>query len=354
MALSETCARTKLGTLPLQRLGIRKLAVFRALQLGDMLCAVPALRALRAWLPDTHITLVGLPWAAQFASRFHAYIDDFIAFPGHPQFPEQPVRKEQVLDFYRVMTASGFDLALQLHGSGDISNGIVAAFGARAVAGYATEDSNTPHGFFVRYPDSGPEPLRLLNLANAIGAPPAGVHLEFPVTAADEAELRDSAVADIADGLEPGSYLCIHPGARLRNKCWAPQRFAEVADRLADESSLRIVLTGSGQEADLTSAVASHMHNPAVNAAAPISIGAMAALMRKGRLLISNDTGVSHIAAGLRLPSVVIFTIADMSRWAPLDQGLHRCLRDPEGAQVDAVVEHARALLREHGHDSPA
>ncbi len=337
--------------LPLQRLEIRKLAVFRALQLGDMLCAVPALRALRAWLPDACITLVGLPWAAQFAARFHAYIDNFVAFPGHPQFPEQPVRKEQSLDLYREMAMSRFDLAVQLHGSGEVSNGIVAAFGARAVAGHAMRDGDTPPGFFIGYPESGPEPLRLLNLVNGIGAPPAGTHLEFPVTAEDEAELRDSGVAA---GLAPGSYLCIHPGARLRSKCWAPQRFAEVADRIADESGLRIVLTGSGQEIGLTAAVAAHMRHAAVNAAAPISIGAMAALMRKGRLLISNDTGVSHIAAGLRLPSVVIFTIADMGRWAPLDQGLHRCLRDPGGEQVDAVVEHARALLREHAHDGLA
>jgi ADP-heptose:LPS heptosyltransferase len=330
----------------LKRMKIERLAIFRALQVGDMLCAVPALRAIRAALPDTHITLVGLPWAAQFASRFHRYVDDFVAFPGHPAFPEQAVREDQLRAFYDAMRGSGFDLALQMHGSGQVSNRIVGDFGAKAVAGcVAPGTAGTDPACFMVYPEEGAEPLRLLRLAEFIGAPAAGTHLEFPLTEDDESELRDSGLsADLA----PGSYICIHPGARIRDKCWPPARFAEVADALAEEYGIRIVLTGSAKEADLTAAVAAHMRSKPLDAAKPISIGAMAALMSRARLLVCNDTGVSHIAAGLQLPSVVVFSKADMQRWAPVDQERHRCIWDPKGLEVVLALQHARALLGSH------
>jgi hypothetical protein len=338
----EDCMQPDAQLPLLQKLQPRKVAVFRALQLGDMLCAIPALRALRIALPHAHITLVGLPWAEQFAHRFPHYIDDFIAFPGHPAFPEQPVREGELESFYRTMRECRYDLAIQLHGSGATSNSVVAMFGAAAVAGYVPAVDRADGEAFPPYPETGTEPERLLHLMEFLGAPSLGINLEFPITAEDERELEESGVAR---GLEDENYICIHPGARRRDKCWPASCFAEVADTLAREFGVTIVLTGSAKEADLTGAVAEHMRMPAIDAAAPISIGAMAALMSRSKLLVCNDTGVSHIAAGLRLPSVVVFSLADIRRWAPLNQSLHRSLWDPEGWRVQEVLEHARILL---------
>jgi ADP-heptose:LPS heptosyltransferase len=327
----------------LQRLDVQSLAVFRALLLGDMLCAVPALRALRQALPAARITLVGLPWARQFAARFPGYVDEFVAFPGHPLLPEQPVRQDQLSRFYADMCERHFTLAVQLHGSGEISNEIVSGFGARAMAGCTRgKPVHTEHTVLLPYPDLGSEPERLLQVIERLGASAAGEHLEFPLAPEDEHELQESGVAA---GLEAGNYICIHPGASKRDKCWPPQRFAEVADRLAREFGVDVVLTGSGDEAGLALEVASHMRAPAVHAAAPISIGAMATLMSRARLLVCNDTGVSHIAAGLKLKSVVVFSKADIARWAPLDRHNHRCIWDPDAERAAVVLEHARALL---------
>lgn len=350
MALTEGVLQESAATGLLRKTRVESVAVFRALQLGDMLCAVPALRALRGALPHARITLIGLPWAQQFASRFHRYIDDFIAFPGHPAFPEQPVREELIPAFFQTVHARDFDLALQMHGSGQFSNQIIGTFGASRVAGCAAAGSGADPECFVEYIDAGPEALRLLRLTEFLGAPTLGTHLEFPITAEDERELRESG---LAQGVEQGRYFCIHPGARFRDKCWSPARFAEVADAVADEFGLQAVLTGAPNETDLTAQVAALMRHKAIDAAGPISIGAMAALMGGGRLLVSNDTGVSHIAAGLRLPSVVVFSKADMQRWAPLDQQLHRCLWDPEGTQAATVIGHARALLADSAGARP-
>ena len=327
----------------LQQPGIDSVVVFRALQLGDMLCAVPALRALRAALPHARITLVGLPWAEQFAARFSNYIDDFLVFPGHPGLGEQPLQQSLLPSFYNTLQSRQYSLALQLHGSGEISNGIVRDFGARLAAGYAAAALPEEEDFlYLPYPDAGPEPLRLLDFVTQLGARDLGPQLEFPLNRQDWQELQASG---LAEGLHAGEYICIHPGARFRDKCWPAERFAHLADQLALEFGLGVVLTGSAKETDLTATVASHMKTPVIDAAGPISIGAMAALMSRARLLICNDTGVSHIAAGLKLKSVVIFSKADIRRWAPLDHSLHRCVWDPAAEIAHEVLAQARDLL---------
>ncbi len=70
---------------------LKKIIVFRALQIGDMLCAIPTIRALHNAYPEAEITLVGLPWAKMLTERFPDYFHALITFPSYRGFPEQPV-----------------------------------------------------------------------------------------------------------------------------------------------------------------------------------------------------------------------------------------------------------------------
>ena len=294
----------------------QRVAIFRALQLGDMLCAVPALRALRAFLPHAHITLVGLPWARSFVERFRHYVDDLLVFPGYPGYPEQEGQIGGLLDCLAEAQSRKFDVAIQLHGSGEISNRIVALLGAGRTAGFGT---GLHH---MRWPDSQPEIHRYLSLMAFLGVPLQGTHLELPLLDEDRASWERLTKTH---RLPPGSYVVIHPGARLRSRRWPAERFGEVGAALAKDG-WQVVVTGSPAEAELTSKVMSMLPRTAIDLTSQTTLGSMANLLQQGALLVCNDTGVSHIASAVKAPSVVIASGSDVKRWAPLDSERHEVL----------------------------
>ncbi len=322
-----------------------RVVILRALQLGDLLCALPAWRALRRALPQAHITLVGLPWAAGFVERFNAYLDSFIEFPGVPAFPEQPARLHLFPAFLAEVQQWEYDLALQMQGSGLVSNTLVSLFGARESAGFF------PAGFYpgghcpdpdryLQYPEGEPEIRRLLRLVEFLGFPSQGEALEFPLHREDWHSLN-AALDEAGRRLPAGGYAVLHPGARSPERRWPVERFAAVGDGLARQG-LQVVVTGSAAEAALAAELAARMQAPALNLAGRTDLGALAALLGEARLLVSNDTGLSHLAAALRIPSLVLFCASDPKRWAPLDQDRHRPVLN--ALQVSAAEVGARAL----------
>src|ERR687887_2066506 len=86
----------------------RSVAILRALQLGDLLCTVPAFRALRAALPRARLVLVGLPWAKSFVERYSHLLDGFLEFPGFPGLPESTPRLERIPSFFRAAQREQF------------------------------------------------------------------------------------------------------------------------------------------------------------------------------------------------------------------------------------------------------
>ena len=348
---------------------MKRIAVFRALQLGDLLVAVPAFRALRQRFPGAEITLIGLPWATSFVQRFSCYIDRFVEFVGYPGIDEIPFDEQRTERFLAEQRAYHYDVALQMHGSGHTSNPFVLALGATNTVGYYEK---TPAGLTLEaaYPDDQHEIYRNLNLVEQIlgrglnslrprsngqwqqgrnelrplqstvpdysilshnGSLPKDdslmdTRLEFPLFENDYAE----ADALLHSYLQNGKRLIgLHPGARPPARRWSTNYFAFVADTLARRFDAQIFLTGGPGEEQTVQAVMDAMHTLAVSVAGKTSLGGLAALISRLDLFISNDTGPSHIACAVDCPSVTIFGPADVRRWTPLNRHRHPVVRHP-------------------------
>jgi ADP-heptose:LPS heptosyltransferase len=311
---------------------LKRIGVLRALQLGDMLCAIPALRALRRAAPRAHITLIGLPWARSFATRYSGYIDDFMVFPGLAGMPEREPDERAMPGFMAAARRCEFELMLQMHGSGTLTNPLCALLGAERLAGFRPVDEDGPADtarrqapgvdadWLLPWREGEHEVLRFVRLLRFLGVHSADHALAFPVTGDDRYALR------LAGPLPaPLSYACVHVGARLASRRWLAVRFAEVADALV-RRGLKVILTGTDGERALTSAVACLMRERALDLAGRTSLGALAALVADAAVVVCNDTGMSHLAAAMKTPSVVVCCGSDPRRWAPLDAQRHRVL----------------------------
>jgi ADP-heptose:LPS heptosyltransferase len=287
-----------------------------------MLCAVPALRAMRQTWPAAEITLIGLPGAAQFVDRFKAYVDQLMPFPGIPQFPEQPARTHELPGFYMCAQARRFDLAIQLHGSGQLVNAIVRRLGAGICAGFVPSLECERAGRFMAWPNALPEPLRYTSLMRFMGLPVTSDDLEFPLEACDQAE---AAQLQRRLGFEAKRTVFVHPGARLPSRRWPLERFARVGQALAARG-WRLAVTGSADERSLTCQLMAQLPAGCIDLTALTSLGSLAALLARSPLLLCNDTGVSHIAAAVGTPSVVVASGSDVDRWSPLDASRHAVL----------------------------
>lgn len=301
-----------------------RIAVFRALQLGDMLCVVPALRALRLACPDAHITLAGLESARPFVERFSRYIDDLIVFPGIPSFPEQKPQSRLLPGFFRAARDRHFDVALQMHGSGERSMEVVRKLQARRIAGFVPATDMPQPGRLMPWPGLLAEPLRYIALMKFLGVPVQDETLEMPLHNADRAEAWRTAQTY---GFDPGTTIFVHPGAGLPSRRWPADRYAAVARALAAKG-WRIAVTGTDAETRLTGTLTRQIGPAAVDLAGRTSLGTLAALLVRTPLLICNDTAVSHLAAALGTRSVVVSCGSDVERWAPLDSARHTVVAD--------------------------
>jgi ADP-heptose:LPS heptosyltransferase len=283
--------------------------MLRALGLGDFLAAVPAYRALRVAFPE-HESILAAPASLTPLAGLTRAIDRVL-----------PARELEPLDW----TGPPPDIAVDLHGSGPPSHRVTEALGARRTMVYAS--SEAPDAAGPWWDPGEHEVTRWCRLLDWYGIPadPGDLGLERP-----------------GGSPLPGAVV-LHPGAAAASRRWPPDRFTAVARALA-RAGHRVVLTGTAAEHGLGRRIAAGAGLP-LDAVLDTDLLELAALIAAASLVISNDTGASHLATAYGTPSVTLFGPVSPALWGPpenrpehvaLWHGDGRRPGDPHGREPDS------------------
>ncbi|WP_309232824.1 glycosyltransferase family 9 protein [Blastococcus sp. TML/C7B] len=286
--------------------------VLRPLGLGDLLTAVPAIRAVRAAVPGHRLVLATTEALRPLAGLIDA-VDEVL-----------PARELEPLDW----TGPPPVLAVDLHGKGPASHVVVAALHPERLLTFDSPGYPGP----TWYPDEHEVRrwCRLVAEGLGVAADPDALDLAVPRV--------PRAVRDVA---------VVHPGAAYPSRRWPADRFAAVARHLA-AAGHDVRITGGPDEVELARAVAeaAGLGPDAVLAGRTTSLE-LAAVVAAARVVVCGDTGVAHLATAYRRPSVVLFGPVSPALWGPPDRsqhvvlwhgGVHGGSGDPWGSELDPAL----------------
>lgn len=284
--------------------GIRTLVARIPNWLGDSVMALPALRVLRAGVPNGRITLVG-PWASLFSDQGVA--DQVIVYPR--SLPRR-------FALTRPLRLLGADTALLLPNS--FESALAAwLWGARRRVGFVTDG----RAWLLTHPvsPSTPRPHQVdqyLQLLQVFNLKPAETAPTWALTPSppDAAVSRLLCEAGIAEDIP---LVGLHLGAAFGpSKLWPAGRWASLASELA-RRGLAPVLLGSSADLPVALEVLTHCPAPVASLVGRDSPALLPALLSRFTLLVSGDTGVAQLAAALKVGVVILFGPTDPRLTAP-------------------------------------
>jgi heptosyltransferase-2 len=298
----------------------RKILVRAPNWVGDAVMAEPAIRRLRSLLSHAHLAILARPGVASLYEG-EGLADEIIAtdIRGAVDF----IRESRQIRNRR------FDMAVLLQNAFGAAL-LSRAAGIRRVAGYPTDrrrllldpviplapNYKTSHQVFyylriasvleslLGYREHGDAPADETKFSTEAITPRLSATAE-----ASERAIRLLAGHGIRTGRPDNApLLVLNPGAtNSRAKQWLPERFAEVADRLAAETRFQTVIVGGSGDCDVARTVAGRMRTPAAVLAGKTDLSALKGVLAQAALLISNDTGAAHVGAALGIPTAVVF-----------------------------------------------
>jgi heptosyltransferase III len=300
--------------------------------LGDTVLVLPTLAILRRAHPSATVTLVGSAWAEALQPLL-----PFAARAVHVDRVYPPAR-------HRGWAANAFAA----------SSGVIVYT--------ATPDSDFVS--YIRRACPGPvavwpvEPAPGMHAARHLAGAVASVTsdpdvLPMPTLLcphADRFQGRSWLDREMGQGIRP---LAVHPGSGGKRKCWPTRRFAELVARL----HAPVLVVEGPADSEVCRELAEALPTSAPLArATDVPLSRLAALLIESRGYIGNDSGVSHLAAALGVPTVAIFGPTDPAVWAPRgpDVSLVTARGDASWPTADEVFAAARALLDVHAGDAGA
>ena len=296
---------------------IRRVLVVRLDEIGDAVMNVPFLRAMRRLFPDAHITAIMRPAAASLLASC-PYVDTLVALPGPAYGASRvPGRYLRALQLARAhFPRERYDLAVVPRWEVDkyFATSVAYWSGARWRVGYSEhvslekEIKNRGWDRLLTHALPGGhgthEVRRALAIAEYLGAQTDDDALELWTTPEDEAA-ADRLLADA--GVAAGAPLvALAPGAGLPRRQWPASRFADVGRRLHARDGLGTMVLGGPEDRQLGESIAAQVGPGAVSVAGRAGLRETAALLRRCRLFVGNDSGPMHLAAAVGTPVVAV------------------------------------------------
>lgn len=289
---------------------VRKVLVVRLRSIGDAVLATPTLIAIRRKLPEAEIDFLLEDWVAPLFDGCDA-VNNVIAIGSG-----SPARWRAAYKLRR----ERYDVIFNLHG-GSTSGFLAFVAGAPHRVGY----SNYPYSFLQNH--------RLASAAEFWGKPHthsaeqqlalAGfVGIEVKDAPRSRLPLCDSAAKSLEAKFEkaigcvlPERFALLHPAAAFATKQWDAKKFARVAEYLATRG-LPTVAIAAATEQEVLKTVSDAARVP-VSCFSNLTLPEIAVLASRAKIFVGNDSGIAHIAAAVKTPSVVIFGSSNRTHWRP-------------------------------------
>lgn len=288
---------------------VRRVLVVRLRSIGDTVLATPSLTALRRFLPDAQIDILLEDWVAPVLENFDA-VDNIITF--------QKKDLKSRLQAARQIRRNKYDVAFNLHG-GTTATFFVRASGARHRVGY----KNYQYSFLYNHllassadfwqrekTHSAEQQLALLGF---VGVPVADKQKSRLVVTEQEAEEMDLFLHTY--GIDEKEIALIHPAAAFATKQWSAENFAKVIDYLASRNIFSAVVA-SPKEEHIVNEI-SEKSSAVFQGFTHLTLPQIKVLASRAKIFVGNDSGIAHIAAAVKTPSVVIFGSSNTNHWRP-------------------------------------